>query len=211
VGDIVAAVLSIPPLAAYLLVFALVFAEDAAFVGFVVPGETAAVVGGVIANQGKADIWVMVPLVVVAAVAGDTAGYEVGKHLGPKLLESRALRRHRERLGDAQEFLARRGGWAVFLGRFVAFFRAVTPALAGASHMRYRTFLAYNALGGLVWGTGFTLLGYLAGASYEAVAKTVGRDVAAVVVAVALVVVIVWRVRRSRRKRRVQRRSGEGQ
>ncbi|WP_334172089.1 DedA family protein [Sinomonas sp.] len=204
-GSFVSAILGMPPLLAYLLVFAFVFAEDAIFVGFVVPGETAAVLGGVLANQGHADIWLMAPLVVVAAIAGDTVGYEIGKHLGPRLLSFRIFDRHRKKLEDAQAFLRKRGGWAVFLGRFVAFFRAMMPALAGASKMRYLKFLAFNALGGLAWGVGFTLLGYIAGASYDAVAKTAGRDIAAVVLAIAAIAFVVWRVRKSRAERRNER------
>jgi membrane protein DedA with SNARE-associated domain len=204
-GSLVDAILAVPPLVAYLVVFALVFAEDAIFVGFVIPGETAAVLGGVLANQGKADIWIMAPLIVVAAILGDTVGYEIGRHLGPRLLGFRVFDRHRRRLDDAQEFLRRRGGSAVFLGRFVAFFRAMMPALAGASRMPYPRFLAFNAMGGAVWGTGFAVLGYVAGASYDAVAKTAGRDIAAVVLVIAVIAVIVWRVRRQRADRRTER------
>jgi membrane protein DedA with SNARE-associated domain len=136
----------------YIVVAALVFAEDALFVGFILPGETAAVLGGVIASQGRVQLWLMIVLVVAAAIVGDTVGYEIGRHVGPRILNLRVLDRHRRRLDDAQEFLRRRGGWAVFFGRFVAFFRAVMPALAGASLMPYRRFLAFNASGGLVWG-----------------------------------------------------------
>ncbi|HKU09879.1 MAG TPA: DedA family protein [Sinomonas sp.] len=204
-GAVVDVILGMPPLLAYVLVFVFVFAEDALFVGFVIPGETAAVLGGVIASQGKASVWLMAPLVVVAAIAGDSVGYEVGKHLGPRLLDSKPLRKHRRKLDNAQDFLRRRGGWAVFLGRFVAFFRAVMPALAGASRMRYLLFLPFNALGGVVWGVGYVLLGFLAGASYEAVAKAAGRDVTAVIVVLAIIAVVVWRVRKARRERREER------
>ena len=162
----------------YALVAAVVFVEDALFVGFVVPGETAAVLGGVAAGLGHASLPVMMVTVVAAAIVGDSVGYEVGRHLGPRLVASRMLRSRRERLDRAREFLARRGGAAVFLGRFVAFFRAVMPALAGTAGMRYRRFLAFNAAGGIVWGAGVVLLGYLAGTSYAAVERTVGRGVA---------------------------------
>ena len=134
----------------YLLVGLLVFVEDALFVGFVIPGETAAVLGGVAASLGHVELWLMLPVVVLAAILGDTVGYEVGRHFGPRILSMRALQKRGRRLDDAQDFLRRRGGSAVFLGRFVAFFRAVMPALAGTSHMPYPKFLAYNAAGGLV-------------------------------------------------------------
>ena len=182
----------------YVLVGAVVFVEDALFVGFVVPGETAAVLGGVAASLGGASLPVMIATVVAAAIVGDSVGYEVGRQLGPRLIESRMLRGRQERLERAQDFLARRGGTAVFLGRFVAFFRAVMPALAGTAGMRYPKFLAYNAAGGIVWGVGFVLLGDLAGNSYAAVEATVGRGAAIGVAAIVVVALVVWRVRRHR-------------
>jgi membrane-associated protein len=195
-------ILNAPGGLVYTLVGLLVFAEDALFFGFVLPGETAAVIGGVVAGRNRVDLTLLVLIVVAAAIIGDTVGYEVGRHFGPRILQLRPLRRHRERLDDAQRFLARRGGSAVFLGRFVAFFRAVMPALAGAARMRYRTFLAYNATGGIVWGTAFVLLGYYAGNSYEHIQKTFGRDVALAVAAVIVVAVVAWRIRRHRAESR---------
>lgn len=175
---------------------ALVFAEDALFIGFVLPGETAAVLAGVAAKLGHAPLAAVLVTVVLAAVVGDTVGYEVGRHLGTRVLDRRMFDRHRHRLDDAQQFLARRGGSAVFLGRWVAFFRAVMPALAGTARMPYPTFLAFNAVGGLTWGVTVVLVGYVAGASYATVERTVGRGAALAVLAIALVVVGVWRLRR---------------
>ena len=200
-GNFVDGILSVSPALAYALVGLLVFAEDALFIGFFVPGETAAVLGGVLASRGQVQLGLMMALVVLAAVIGDTVGYEVGKHAGPKLLENRVLSKHRGKLEKAQDFLRRRGGSAVFLGRFVALFRALMPALAGVSRMSYRHFVAFNAAGGLVWGCGFVLLGYLAGNSYEAVAKTVGSDLAAAAIAIALVAVLLLRIRSMRRNK----------
>jgi len=90
----------------------------------------------------------------------------------------------------------------VFLGRFVAFFRAVMPALAGASRMPYRRFLVFNAVGGAVWAVSFVLLGYLAGDSYQAVEQTVGRGAAAVVLGLVVAGLVVWRFRRRHLRRR---------
>ncbi|MGO4805250.1 DedA family protein [Arthrobacter sp. 2MCAF15] len=193
-------ILNFPPLLAYVIVAGLVFAEDALFVGFVIPGETAAVLGGVVASRGNAQLWLMMVLVVMAAVVGDSVGYEVGKHLGPRFLELRGFRKKRTRLDEAQDFLRRKGGAAVFLGRFVAFFRAVMPALAGSARMPYPRFLAFNVAGGILWGVGFVLLGFVAGNSYEAVAKAAGRDIAVVVGVLAVIGLIIWQVRRRRRK-----------
>jgi membrane protein DedA with SNARE-associated domain len=184
----------------YAAVGALVFAEDALFFGFVLPGETAVVLGGVLANQGQVSVYWLALTVVLAAIAGDTVGYSVGHHFGPRILTTRPLRRHQQRIAKAQDFIRRRGPEAVFLGRFIAFFRAMMPALAGISQMHYRRFLLFNALGGLVWGVGFTLLGYFAGSAYQQVEAVAGRVVAITVAGIVVVGLIVWRVQRRRQE-----------
>ena len=204
-GALTDRILTLGPGVVYLVVGLLVFAEDALFFGFVLPGETAAVLGGVVASQGRVDVVLMCVVVVAAAIVGDSVGYEIGRQGGTRLVEARALRKHRDRIGDAQEFLRKRGGVAVFLGRFIAFFRAVMPALAGTARMRYSTFLVYNASGGLVWGIGFVLLGYAAGASYRAVEATVGRDLAIVVAVIVIAGLVVWRVLKHRQAGRAGR------
>jgi membrane protein DedA with SNARE-associated domain len=141
-------------------------------------------------------------VIIVAAIVGDTVGYEIGRTGGTRVLRWRLFDKRRKRLDDAQEFLARRGGSAVFLGRWIAFFRAVMPFLAGSSRMHYLRFLAWNAAGGIAWGATVTLLGYAAGASYAKVEKTFGRDAAFAVAGVAVVAFIVWRVRKHLRENR---------
>jgi membrane protein DedA with SNARE-associated domain len=186
----------------YAAVAALVFAEDALFVGFVLPGETAAVLGGFIAHEGKVSLGWMMVVVVLAAIAGDSVGYEVGRHFGPKILANRRAARHGTKVEKAKKFLRDHGPSAVFLGRFVAFFRAMMPALSGLSRMPYPKFLMFNALGGLVWGVGFVLLGYLAGDAYRRVEAWVGRGLAVFVAAIVIVGLVIWRVRKSRAENR---------
>ena len=185
-------------IAVYAVVGALVFCEDALFFGFVLPGETAVVLGGVVAGQGRVSVYWLSAVVVLAAIAGDSVGYEVGRRFGPRILETKALRGHGARIDQARDFIRRRGPVAVFLGRFIAFFRALMPALAGMSRMPYRTFLLFNALGGLVWGVGFTLVGYFAGTAYKQVEKTAGTAVAIVVAVIVVAAAVVWEVRRHR-------------
>jgi membrane protein DedA with SNARE-associated domain len=176
-----------------------VFAEDAVFVGFVIPGETAAVLAGVAAGVGHVPLAASIVVVVVAAILGDSVGYEVGrKWLAPALDRLRFLDKHRARIGHAQDFLRRRGGVAVFLGRFTAFFRAMMPALAGASMMPYRRFLAWNAAGGIVWGSAFVSLGYLAGTSYHRIETLAGRGFAIALVVIVVGAFVIWRVRSER-------------
>jgi membrane-associated protein len=195
------AIRSVPPALAYVIIGLLVFGEAAVFVGFVFPGETAVLLGGFLASQGHLDIRTLIVLVVVCAIVGDTVGYEVGKHLGPRVVRMRVFQKRQARIDKAQDMLRRRGGPAVFLGRWTAFFRAVMPGIAGLSRMRYRTFLLWNALGGLVWGVTYSLVGYFAGASYQKIASYLGKGSAIVVALIVIVAVIVWRVRRKKRER----------
>ncbi len=131
---------------AYALVGFLVFAEAALLVGFFIPGETAVVIGGVLAGLGAVDLEVMMAVVVVCAIVGDSVGFEVGKRAGPWVLERRPLK-GRAAVRRTMGMLEHYGGPAVFLGRFVAFARALIPGLAGMSGLRYRVFLFYNAIG----------------------------------------------------------------
>ncbi len=201
---IIDAITALPPLAAYAIIAALVFGEAAVFIGFVLPGETAVVLGGFLASQHNLSIVTLCALVFAAAVVGDSVGFEVGKHFGPRVLRLKILQRHHTRLEAASELLRRRGGPAVFLGRFAAFFRAVMPGLAGVSQMPYRTFLVWNALGGLIWGVGFSLVGYFAGQSYEQVASRIGTGTAVAVAVIVVAALVVWHVRRRRSERLVQ-------
>ncbi|MBV8461726.1 MAG: DedA family protein, partial [Acidimicrobiales bacterium] len=158
---------------AYVLVGLLVFSEAALLVGFFIPGETAVVVGGVLAGLGSVNLELMMLVVVVCAIVGDSVGYEVGRHFGPWVLERRPLR-GRDAVRRTMDLLERYGGPAVFLGRFVAFARAIVPGLAGISGLRYRTFLFYNATGGILWGVGYTLLGYVVGVSFGHLLQEIG-------------------------------------
>lgn len=202
VSDVVDQILTLHGWPAYGLVGSLVFAEAALFVGFVLPGETAVILGGVLANRHQVSLTAIVITAVLGAIIGDSVGYEVGRHFGTRLLKRGIFDKYRERLEAGQESLKRNGGRAVFLGRFTAFLRAVMPGLAGTSRMPYRRFLAFNALGGLVWAVGFTVLGYLAGASYKKVQKVAGTASEVILaLVIALVVLLVIRRRRAEREK----------
>lgn len=187
---IVDTLLSVPPALALLIIAALVFGEAALFFGFVVPGETAVVYGGVLAEAGKVSVALVLLVVIVAAVAGDSVGFEVGRMFGPRLVRAPFLRRHPEQVERAKEFLRRRGGRAVVMGRFTAFLRAVMPGLAGASRMAYRRFLIFNVTGAVIWGGACVLLGYFAAHSISTITHALGVT-SAVIVAV-IVVGLLW-------------------
>jgi membrane-associated protein len=195
ISSIIDPLLHLHGAAAYALVGALAFGEAAIFVGFVLPGETAVILGGVLAYRHSASFTLMAAVVVVAAIVGDSVGYEVGRRYGQRVLQWRIFVRHQAAIQGGQERLRRYGGRAVFLARFTAFLRAVMPGLAGAARMPYRKFLPWNAAGGLVWGVGYTLVGYLAGASYKKVENYAGKfsEVVLGIVVVGLLAWAIWR------------------
>jgi membrane protein DedA with SNARE-associated domain len=158
------------PLFALLILFA--FAEAAAFIGFVLPGETSLLIGGVLAHAGVWNVWVFLGAAIVGAIAGDSVGYEVGKHLGPRIKENafgRFVGEKRWRL--AQAIFDRYHGGAIFFGRAQALLRALVPALAGMNQVPYRIFLKWNAAGGIVFSSIVVLLGYESASSLQTLEK----------------------------------------
>jgi membrane-associated protein len=183
---------------AYGLIAALVFGETAIFLGFVLPGEAAVVLGGVLASRHHVSIVLLVVVVVVTAVTGPLVGFEIGKRMGDRIYASRLLHRIPGAVDRATTTLRERGGTAVLGGRFVAVLRALMPAAAGAAKMPYRTFFLFNIVGGIVWGIGYCLLGYLAGSAYAVVERRVGAGLAIAVAVAIVAVAAVWAVRRHR-------------
>lgn len=178
-----------------ILVFLLAAAESAAFLGLFVPGELAVILGGVAAGTGAAPLWVMIVAAVGGAVAGDAVGYWLGRATGPRLLERPRMRKLRERLDQAADLLSRRGWWALVVARFASVLRAVVPFAAGLGGMAFRRFFLGNAIGGVLWGAGFTVAGYLAGARYATVERWIRTGGLAVVGVLAVVGGVVWVVR----------------
>ena len=202
VNSVVNAVLALSGPVAYLLIVALAFGESAAFIGLFLPGETALIVGGVLASQGRISLPLLLLLAILAAVAGDSVGYEVGRRGGPALRRSRLGRVIGDRRWAAAErFLERRGGIAVFLGRWVGVMRPLVPSLAGMSRMPYRKFLLYNLLGGIAWATAVVMGGYAAGNSFNLVQQWFGRG-SLVLGSLLALVVGGWFVLRLVRRRR---------
>lgn len=148
-------------------ILVLVFAESGLLIGFFLPGDSLLFTAGLLVADGtylRQPLWLMCLLVSIAAVAGDQFGYLFGRRFGPRLFQrpdSRLFKQ--ENLTRARGFFARYGARSIVLARFVPIVRTFTPIVAGASHMHYRTFLAFNVLGGALWGCGVTILGYFLG------------------------------------------------
>jgi len=198
VNSLASGVTSLTGWVAYLVIAALVFGETAVFIGFVLPGEIAAVLGGVLASRGHLSLPLVIVIVVAAAISGPFIGYEIGRRMGDRLFRARPLRRVQGGVDRTRVVLATRGGVAVLLGRFVAIVRALMPAAAGAARVRYRTFTLYNALGGLIWGVGYVLLGYLAGSAYAVIEREVGAGLAIAIGVLVVAAIAVWLYRRHR-------------
>ncbi len=137
----------------YGLVAALAFLETGAFVGLVAPGETAVVLGGVVAAGGEVELAVLLPLVWLSAAGGDLVSFLLGRRLGRRFLLEHGPRLgvSHARLAQVDAFFDRHGPKAILIGRFIGIVRAVAPFLAGASGMRLRSFVPWSLLGTVVW------------------------------------------------------------
>jgi membrane-associated protein len=139
-----------------------VFAESGLLIGFFLPGDSLLFTCGLLITAGTLDfpLWAAVALICVAAILGDQAGYVFGKKVGPSLFnrpDSRLFKQ--ENVVKAHEFFEKYGPKSLVLARFVPIVRTFTPIIAGVSGMKYRSFLTYNIIGGVLWGAGVTLLG----------------------------------------------------
>jgi membrane protein DedA with SNARE-associated domain len=174
----------------YALVGGLAFLETGAFVGLIAPGETAIVLGGVVAAAGDVSLPVVLLVAWLCAALGDLASFALGRKLGRRFLHRQSWlpTRHIDRV---EQFYARHGAKAILVGRFIGLVRAVSPFLAGSSGVPLRGFLPWSLLGTLVWAGAFTLLGYVAGVSVTHVATY-----AVLALAVLAALALVWHSRR---------------
>lgn len=180
--------------------FLLAFGESALFMDLVVPGEAGMVVAGAAASRADVPLGTMIAAAAVGAFAGDSVSFWVGRRWGMSLIRrwEPVRRRLEPRVERSREYFARRGGAAVFLGRFVGAVRGVVPAVAGMSAMPYRRFLPWNALASVVWTSAVVSAGYLLGRNVEKVVSKASLVIALVVAAAAG----TWWLLRRRSKRR---------
>jgi membrane-associated protein len=158
-------VITLVQTAGYLGVTAIVFAESGLFFGFFFPGDSLLFTAGFLASQGFFNMWFLVPLVVVAAIAGDSVGYWTGKKVGPFIFtRPDSLFFSQKRVQQAKDFFDKHGAKSIVIARFIPAVRTFTPIIAGVAEMNYHTFLTYNIIGGIIWGAGLPLAGYFLGA-----------------------------------------------
>ncbi len=146
--------------------FCIVFAESGLLFGFFLPGDSLLFTAGLLSSQGTLNFPVILVGCFLAAVAGDQVGYAFGARVGPALFrrpDSRIFKQ--EYVDKARHFFERYGSKTIVLARFVPIVRTFAPILAGVGGMRYRTFVTFNVMGGLLWAVGVTSLGYALGES----------------------------------------------
>jgi undecaprenyl-diphosphatase len=161
----------------YYVLFLMTFLETSAFLGFLVPGESMVVIAGLLASRGVLELGDVIWVASSGAIMGDTVGYFIGHRFGERffLKYGKYLFFKKEYLDEAKGFFDKHGGKTVFFGRFMAWLTAFAPIVAGVSRMPYPRFLIFNILGGIVWATTFSLLGYLVGNSWDIIKAYLGR------------------------------------
>src|SRR5882762_10062030 len=185
--------------AGYPLLFLLVMGESS---GVPIPGETALITAAVLASRGKLSIELVIVLAAAGAIVGDNIGYVIGRKGGRWLLErpGRAYRQRQEVLRVGEPFFERHGSKAVFFGRFLLGLRVWASWLAGITRMNWRSFVLWNALGGICWATVVGLVAYFLGHSAGNAIKTFGLY--GLVAALLAIASALWLHRRQRRRRR---------
>ena len=148
----------------YVLLFVVIFAETGLVVFPFLPGDSILFIAGTVVATAGLDIHLLVVLLIVAAVLGDSVNYAVGHYIGPKAFDRPDSRWFKQaHLRRTQEFYDRFGGVTIIIGRFVPIIRTFAPFLAGVAGMTYRKFITFNVIGGILWITSLVYAGYLFG------------------------------------------------
>lgn len=152
--------------AVYTVLFGVIFAESGLLIGFFLPGDSLLFTAGFLAQKGVfgLNIWVLIIGFFVAAVLGDSVGYSFGKRVGRRLFNKEdSVFFHKDNLLKAEAFYKKYGKKTIILARFVPVVRTFAPIVAGMGDMHYKTFLAYNIVGGVLWAIGLPLAGFFLG------------------------------------------------
>lgn len=148
----------------YAVVIAIVYFENAILLGFILPGDSLLFTLGVVAANGKINVYILMSLLFGAAILGDSTGYYLGKRTGPRIFsrpDSKLFKQ--EYVRRTQAFFEKYGGKTILIARFIPVVRSFAPFMAGVGQMPYHTFVAYNVAGSFLWVVGLTMLGYLLG------------------------------------------------
>ena len=147
----------------YLILFSIIFMETGLVVTPFLPGDSLLFAAGTFAGLGALNIGLLVPLLIVAAIFGDTVNYWIGHYLGPRAFSGNIRFLKKEYLVRTHEFYEKHGGKTIILARFIPIIRTFAPFVAGVGAMSYGRFIVYNVAGGILWVVLFTLGGYFFG------------------------------------------------
>ena len=173
--------------------FAAVFAETGIFFMFFLPGSSMLFTAGLLASHGLFNVWLLLPLITFAAILGDSTGYWFGAKVGPALFKREDSRFFRKsHVEKTRVFYERHGVIAIVLARFVPVVRTFAPILAGIAGMRYRVFLTYNIIGGVLWGAGVTFAGYFLGETFPQVDHYITPIIAAIIITSFIPLIREW-------------------
>jgi membrane-associated protein len=178
----------------YLGIFIIILAESGVFIGFFLPGDSLLLTAGLLATQGALSIWLLLVIIPIAAIIGDSIGYSFGRYIGPRLFTKEDSfffnKKHIER---SREFYDKYGARAILLARFMPIVRTFVPIIAGVGQMRYRTFLTYNTVGGFLWADLFLLAGYFLGRAIPNLENYILPIVIVVIVVSFIPIALEWR------------------
>ncbi|MEO5949911.1 MAG: VTT domain-containing protein [Candidatus Saccharimonadales bacterium] len=161
---------SVGPLAVVLILAAIIFAESGLLIGFFLPGDTVLFSAGFLVYGGilHFDIHLMVLILFIAAVLGDSVGYLFGRRIGRKIFKRPdSILFRQENMERAEAFYEKHGGKTIIIARFVPIVRTFAPIIAGVGKMSYKVFLTFNMIGAGLWAVGVTYAGYFAGGWLE--------------------------------------------
>jgi membrane-associated protein len=184
----------------YAVLIAIVFAETGLLVGFFLPGDSLLVTAGLVAATGALNIWWLNVVLIIAAVVGDSAGYAIGRRIGPRLFtREKSLLFNPAHVERTRRFYERHGAKTIVIARFVPIVRTFAPTVAGVGQMEYRRFIFYNVAGGVGWVVSMTWAGYLLGQSVPNINDHI-HIVVAIVIVLSLIPIAVELLRERRRR-----------
>jgi len=174
-------------------ILAIVFAESGLFFGFFLPGDSLLFTAGLFASQGYFHItWLLVGIS-IAAILGDSVGYTFGKKIGPAIFSREdSFFFHKRHIEEAKIFYEKYGVKTIILARFIPIIRTFAPIVAGVGAMKYRTFITYNVIGGILWTLLLTLSGYFFGSIFPETKKYLDLIIIGIILVSFIPVIIEW-------------------
>ncbi len=176
----------------YPILFIIIFCETGLIFLPFLPGDSLIFAAGTFAAIGKMNFWLLIIIIIMSAILGDTVNYEIGKHFGKKILNNKKFKLIKdENLKKAEDLVKQYGGTAVLLARFMPIIRTIVPFVVGMGELHYPKFIKYNAIGGIVWVSLFLTMGYLFG-NIKAVQEHFTLIIIAIVILSLLTILITY-------------------